>query len=217
MTTARLVPDVARPDVGLVAFEQWTVGTPERQRAAADATLAAWRDVSWPAGLLSHSCLLGADGETVAHYSQWASEQARRAFVNADVPDAEHHCAIEYWPPRHRIDATLTPECIVLIHREFDGPDLERARRWVDAMFAVPPTDPPPGLISAHMHVSTDGARALNYAQWTSEDAHRALVERTARRLEENPKFRAVESWPELVRTWFERYRPCWSIAGPPT
>lgn len=30
-----------------------------------------------------------------------------------------------------------------------------------------------PGFVSANYHVSTDGSRLLNYAQWTSEDAYR--------------------------------------------
>ena len=33
-----------------------------------------------------------------------------------------------------------------------------------------------PGFVSANIHASTDGARVVNYAQWTSADAMRAML-----------------------------------------
>lgn len=32
-----------------------------------------------------------------------------------------------------------------------------------------------PGFVSANIHASTDGVRVVNYAQWTSADAMRAM------------------------------------------
>ncbi len=39
-----------------------------------------------------------------------------------------------------------------------------------------------PGFVSANIHVSTDGTRVVNYAQWKSAEAYQAmLVDPTAR------------------------------------
>ncbi|MGH3852100.1 MAG: antibiotic biosynthesis monooxygenase family protein [Pseudonocardiaceae bacterium] len=34
-----------------------------------------------------------------------------------------------------------------------------------------------PGFVSANIHASTDGERVVNYAQWESEQAFRAMLE----------------------------------------
>jgi len=34
-----------------------------------------------------------------------------------------------------------------------------------------------PGFISANIHVSTDGTRVINYAQWQSAEAYKAVFE----------------------------------------
>ena len=34
-----------------------------------------------------------------------------------------------------------------------------------------------PGFISANIHVSTDGTRVVNYAQWQSPEAYQAMFE----------------------------------------
>jgi len=33
-----------------------------------------------------------------------------------------------------------------------------------------------PGFRSANIHISTDGARVVNYAQWDSDEAYRAML-----------------------------------------
>lgn len=227
MAVDRLAP-IVRPDVGFVLVGEWTLDTPDRQRAAADAALDAWGRVAWPAGLLSHSCLLGTDDSVVLQYMQWTSTDACRAFVASDrsawrravdsaVPGIERQGVAGYEPPRHRVDAEdQVPGCVVAVTREFDGPDLERARRWVDAIFDVPGGgEPVPGLISAHFHIAVDGARVLNVAQWTTEQAHRAMADGAAQRIEADAAMRRVERWPGLERTSFERYRPHRSVGAP--
>jgi quinol monooxygenase YgiN len=39
-----------------------------------------------------------------------------------------------------------------------------------------------PGFISANIHASTDGGRVVNYAQWESPDAFRAMLANPAAR-----------------------------------
>ena len=39
-----------------------------------------------------------------------------------------------------------------------------------------------PGFISANIHVSSDGNRVVNYAQWASSEAHAAMLREPAAR-----------------------------------
>ena len=73
------------------------------------------------------------------------------------------------------------PGCIVAVSVEFDGPDEARQRAWVDAVFdaLASEPEPPAGGIGAHFHVSTDGTRVLNYAEWVDEASHVAALERS--------------------------------------
>jgi hypothetical protein len=64
MTTPDRLPDITRPDAGLVLFNQWSVGTPERQRAAVQANIIEGEQAPWPESLLSLSSFVSTDGET---------------------------------------------------------------------------------------------------------------------------------------------------------
>lgn len=58
---------------------------------------------------------------------------------------------------------------------DVDGP--ERQRRFIDEVFAMTrDVAPMPGSIAAHFHISADGARVLNYAEWRDEQAHIDMV-----------------------------------------
>ncbi|MCW2686058.1 MAG: tetracenomycin polyketide synthesis hydroxylase TcmH [Mycobacterium sp.] len=60
----------------------------------------------------------------------------------------------------------------------------ERARELVDLL--VTATDAVmqyvPGFLSANMHLSTDGTRVVNYAQWESAEAFGAMLRNPAAR-----------------------------------
>lgn len=226
---SRPVPRVDRPGVGLVLVAEWVLPTPARGCEAADAAVDAWRRMPWPRGLIAHACLLGTDEPTVLHYTQWTGEGPCRAFtrtgrprwaraVDAAAPGIECRDVTGYRLHRSRHDdvAAWPPGCVVAVSREFDGPDLARARAWTDAIFAVPSgATPLPGLISAHFHVGTDGTRVLNYAEWTSEEAHRAVTAGAEERIEADPDMSRVESWPGLVRTTVRRFRPYRGLGRP--
>ncbi|MEV5980385.1 antibiotic biosynthesis monooxygenase [Streptomyces sp. NPDC052114] len=78
------------------------------------------------------------------------------------------------------------PGAIVIVQVAFEGPDAERQRAWVDAVVDALDGDSAgtgdtggtggsggkSGLLAAHFHVSTDGTRVVNYAEWESEQAH---------------------------------------------
>jgi heme-degrading monooxygenase HmoA len=53
-----------------------------------------------------------------------------------------------------------------------------------------------PGFISANIHVSTDGTRVVNYAQWRSAEAYQAVFE--------DPSVRAHMQVCAAVATGFE-------------
>lgn len=187
------VPDPTRSDVGAPMFSTWRVGTPERQRATVEAVTAAWDAHPWPTpGLCSYAVFAGGDGDTLLHYSQWADEDAYWAFVRngrdartgevfAAVPEIERVELVGYrlYRSTHPATEATAPGCFVTVTVEFDEPDAKRQQEWVDGVFDGAEKDPRPqeGLIAAHFHLSTDGARVLNFAEWTSEQAHRDAVE----------------------------------------
>ncbi|MFF5568727.1 antibiotic biosynthesis monooxygenase [Streptomyces sp. NPDC012623] len=187
------VPDPARSGVGAVMVSTWRLMTPARQRAAVEAVSRVWRAHAWPdAGLLSYSVAVGEDGETLLNYTQWSDAEVHRRFarasrdervaeIDAAVPDIERLGLGRYEPyrsaPRTPGD-TRVPGCIVIVEVEFDDSDPANRTRWVDAVLEALATDSglPPGGISAHFHLSTDGTRVLNYAEWESAEAHVAAL-----------------------------------------
>ncbi|MDT9687717.1 antibiotic biosynthesis monooxygenase [Streptomyces sp. P9(2023)] len=224
-------PDLYRPGVGLVFASTWRVGTPERQRAAVDAIAKAWESRDWPdLGLLSYSVYIGTDGDTLLHYSQWTGEEAyqeffrtlrdeRNAEIDAAVPGIVRVGIHRYAPPfRSAVlseqSAASVPGAVALVDVEFDGPDSGRQRAWVDAVSAAIDDDatgtrPARGGIAAHFHLSTDGTRVLEYAEWESEQAH---VEWLAEDAPLSDAWERVRHFPGLVGSRVRRYTPALSL-----
>jgi heme-degrading monooxygenase HmoA len=183
-------PDVTRPDAGTVLVNRWYVDTPERQRAGADALAAEWERTTWPDGFLSASCLLSTDGDTIVTYTQWASDDAHRAFAQSQTTPAPATAGSPILEPaepvRYRLRRSIVapgdPQpvgCIVIPTFDVDGPERQR---HIIGVVAGPTDDEPdavPGLIAAHLHASTDGTRVINYAEWIDEDAHQRMVDAT--------------------------------------
>ncbi|SNX57569.1 antibiotic biosynthesis monooxygenase [Streptomyces sp. TLI_55] len=181
-------PDLTDPRVGAPLFSTWRVGTPERQRLAVEAIARTWERRDWPTpGLLGYHVYAGHDGSTLLHHSQWTSESAYEAFVktrrqervdevDTAVPGIERVRLDRF--RRYRSGTgegdTRVPGCIVVVDVEFEGPDPQRQRAWVDAVFEALENEPAPhpGGIGAHFHLSTDGTRVLNYAEWETAQAH---------------------------------------------
>jgi quinol monooxygenase YgiN len=58
-----------------------------------------------------------------------------------------------------------------------------------------------PGFISANLHVSLDGTRVINYAQWSSEQAYHDALSRPEVRDHISEAAALAEKWdPTLVR-----------------
>jgi len=225
------LPDITRPDAGAILVSEWKVGKPERQQALVEAFVVAWEGAPWPHGLLSVNLFLSTDGEMVLNYTQWTGDEDYQKFaqthlrprveqIDRAVPGIERSGPINYRLYRSgvRPDAPV-PGCVVIVSVEFDGPDEQRQRRWVDNVFEAleAETDLHPGGISGHFHISVDGARVLNYAEWTSEEAHREAIERSGQgSVGSGPKWRQVRNFPGIKSGGYKRYRLAHSLASQP-
>ncbi|MFF9145175.1 antibiotic biosynthesis monooxygenase [Streptomyces sp. NPDC014861] len=225
-------PDLHRPGVGAVLVSTWRVGTPERQRAAVEAIRKAWESRAWPdLGLLSYSVLAGTDGDTLLHYSQWTGQEAyedfvrtyrddRNAEIDAAVPGIERVELRRYGPihrstPQSALDAERRPGVVVIVEADFDPSDAGRREEWVDRVFDALDEDvvtrPAPGGVSGHFHLSTDGGRVLDYAEWESARAHE---EWPADDAPLSGAWTRVHHHPALAGGRVRRYAPALSLSA---
>ncbi|ANS64426.1 hypothetical protein SLINC_2202 [Streptomyces lincolnensis] len=216
-------PDLTRADAGARLFSTWRVGTPLRQRQTVEAIARTWERRPWPAdGLLGYHVYTGEDASSLLHYSQWRDEQAYEAFtkvhrqerndeIDTAVPGIERLWLGRYRHYRSgtRDGDTRVPGCVVIVDIEFESPDPDRQRAWVDAVFEALESESHlhPGGMSAHFHLSTDGTRVLNYAEWESAQAHiEALAAPGAGIGSATEKWERVQTWPGLKHTTVSRY-----------
>ncbi|MER6696046.1 antibiotic biosynthesis monooxygenase [Streptomyces fimicarius] len=224
-------PDPARTDARIAKVSTWNVGTPQRQREAVDAIRKTWESRAWPhPGLLSYSVHAGEDGATLLHYSRWTGEQAfqdfvrevrdgRNAEIDAAVPGIERLALHTYELYRSGLRAegdTRETGCVVIVDVEFDGPDPDRQRAWVDAVFEAigEEAELPAGGIAAHFHTSTDGTRVLNYAEWESAGHHIAALAAPGEGVgSPSPLWERVQKYPGMTGGGVNRYTPALSMA----
>ncbi|MFC0599561.1 antibiotic biosynthesis monooxygenase [Streptomyces palmae] len=192
-------PDPAEPGVGAPLFSTWSVGTPERQQAAAQAIEATWRGRPWPdANLVSYGVYAADDGDTLMHYSQWreaadyfaffaSHRQERNDSIDQAVPGIKRLGLSQYRLYRSHVPdpdrrAVRAPGLIVTVDGRFDPAAAHRRTEWVDTVVDTLTADRENHreLLGAHFHLLVDGARHLssaadrvfNYAEWTSEEAY---------------------------------------------
>ncbi|MFC4612416.1 antibiotic biosynthesis monooxygenase [Streptomyces maoxianensis] len=225
-------PDLGRPGVGVVKVSTWDVGTPQRQRAAVEAILKAWQSRDWPsAGLLSYTVHIGEDGRTLLHYTQWTDEDAAQDFsdnhrdgrvaeIDAAVPGIERlgiHSYTLYRSGGLGADERRVPGCVVIVDVEFDGPDAARQRAWVDGVFEALESDSHlhPGGIAGYFHISVDGTRVLNYAEWEGAQAHREALAGPGDGVgSTTPQWAKVQSFPDVSGGGVNRYTPALSLSA---
>ena len=191
------LPDIDRPDVRLAVVRQFPVDGPEQQRAVAGATLAAWNAAPWPDALISRTCYLSTDEQRVLTYEQRSDDQ----------PDLEDPAAIAYRLYRSGVrDDAPVPGCIVIVEVQTDTGDT--ARTWIDAVFDALAAEVTlhPGGISGHFHISVDGTRVLNYAEWVDEASHIEAVSGTGS-VGRGPAWRRVHTMPGVTSLGFRRFR----------
>jgi hypothetical protein len=215
-------PDLERPDVGIVVVTELEVGGHAQQQALLEASRRAWDALPWPTTLAGITWLTSFDGTRALAYVQWTDDSefalygqthrpALAAALRAAVP------GLVAAPPTfyRRYRSVRKPEApvagaIVIVQIDFDGPDEARQRAWIDAVFEALAADasPPAGGLGAHFHLSTDGARVLNYAEWIDEASHQAALDRSGgRSVGSGEKWRTVQTFPGLTGSRVTRYR----------
>jgi hypothetical protein len=230
MSTAYLLPGFSivdtppvldRADAGIVAIAEFEVDGRAQQDALLAASARAWSALPWPRTLLGISWLTSFDGTRALAYAQWRDESEFAAYGQTHRPAlaAAFRDAVPGLTPAppvfyRRYRGARQPDAppagaIVIVQVSFDGPDEARQRAWVDAVFDALASEPPPaGGLGAQFHVSTDGTRVLNYAEWRDEASHEAALERSGRRgIGSGPTWRAVHAYPGVVGSRVTRYR----------
>ncbi|MFJ5927747.1 hypothetical protein ACIQF6_34650 [Kitasatospora sp. NPDC092948] len=167
-------PDVRRPDDAAVFVSHWYVPDREFGLAALREVVDAWTATPWPAGVLALSCYLGTDGDTVLTYAQCTDAGAYRALLGRLSGRAAAE-AVEYRLHRSIVLDTSgrAPGTVIVATFDVDGPDRQRfiVNSIADSIEELPAAQHP-GMLSANFHVSRDGTRVLNYAEWTTDRAH---------------------------------------------
>lgn len=210
------LPDVADPAVTVVSVEKRDVANLIEQPSVADAVVAGWTQQSWPEHLRTVSCFVSIDpvaavgilrgtepGEgthlEVLTYAQWTS-----------TPTAPALRTFERYRSYQPATPAPRPGCLVFVTIDFDGPDHDRQRQWIDGVVAAlaAEPEPAPGLIAAHFHASTDGTQVLNYAEWTSAQAHRDALESGPNGIgqAELAEWRHVHEFPGVTGNTVGRY-----------
>ena len=226
--TSDTLPRIDRPDAGLAVVMQWSTRDAGQQRTVMEIAVAASERTAWADALLSLSWFTGTDGRQILAYAQWTTEtdysefgQAHNAAFGREIdelPGVAGTGPVNYRLYRSGVRDTVTPGCIVAVTVEFDGPDHCRQKEWVDAVFDALASEaaPPSGGIGAHFHLSTDGTRVLNYALWTSEQAHRDAIERSGQgAVGLSPAWRRVQAFPGMKSGGAVRYRLQRSLSRP--
>ncbi|MFF7248226.1 antibiotic biosynthesis monooxygenase [Embleya sp. NPDC008237] len=180
------LPRVRRSDVGTILVSPWIVHTPERQRAAVDATIAEWEGVPWPTGFLTLNCFVSTDGERVLNYAQWTSDDEHRAFVRTArpklvrgidevVPGIERPGVIRYRLAGSAIHPALPAPAVLIVIEDIAADDAQAAREWAELVLGTAVREQVPGRIATHVHIDLDGTRGMAYTEWTDEQAYTAF------------------------------------------
>ncbi|WP_149829890.1 antibiotic biosynthesis monooxygenase [Streptomyces tailanensis] len=198
-------PDIARPDARAVFVSHWYVGDPDRARSVLDEVTDAWRRAPWPEEVLTFSCYLSVEGDTVMTYTQCSGATTYRRFVGALPVAVARREPVEYRLHRSVVTelAAEPPGALVTAMFDVDGPERQRfivdsiARRLEEA-----PADEHAGMIGSHFHLSVDGTRVTNFAEWTTDEAHVAFLEGGTR----HGNLRVTEQTPGVRPIGFRRY-----------
>ncbi|MDN5744136.1 MAG: antibiotic biosynthesis monooxygenase [Nocardioidaceae bacterium] len=130
-----------------------------------------------PDGFRSLSVYASTDGEHLLSYAQWSDVWSFREFQSTTPGDRNEEFAepVPYELYRSRtFDDVGPPRLLVAPTFDVDGPN--RQRTVADTLLDGALGRPIPGLAGSHFHLSLDGTRVLNWARWTSEQAHEAFM-----------------------------------------
>ncbi|SFE67028.1 Antibiotic biosynthesis monooxygenase [Actinacidiphila alni] len=197
-------PDIRRADSTAVHVAQWYVPDRETGVATLDRAVAQWDAARWPSGIRSVNAYLSTEHDTVLTYVQTSDPAAHAAFT-AGLTDLAGAATVAYTLHRAIVlhHGPLVPASFVVATFDVDGPHAQRG--IVDSVAGAleqAPGDRHPGLLSANFHLSADGTRVLNYAEWTSDEAHISFLEGATRAA----TLRATHDTPGVRPIGFKRY-----------
>ncbi|MFE0379987.1 antibiotic biosynthesis monooxygenase [Streptomyces inhibens] len=185
-------PDIRRDDAGTVLISPWIVPDASFQRPAADSVLAEWEHRQRPDAMLSLTAFLSTDGSHVLHYAQWTDDDAHREWgrtrrpavvgrIDAAIPGIRRPGLVRY--RRYRSYVPQRPvgrRPALLVTPAFATAGADAQRALADTVVDLLTREQVPGLLGAHFHLSQDGERVLNVAEWTDTSAWREFVDRGA-------------------------------------
>lgn len=180
-----------KSDGEMALITEWQVEDSKNQRIIADASLENMENGYWPEGLLYYHTYLGTDGVSILHYSNWRHEQDHINFLEKGLPRRldelfkQVQLKDREMLGKFRIYKTLTgdskavPGCIIIIQEDFESPEV--TPQWIDTVVEALSSEEqlPEGYLSAYFHISLDGKSMLNYAEWTSEEAHQKAMDQS--------------------------------------
>ncbi|MFD7061136.1 hypothetical protein [Streptomyces sp. NPDC059906] len=170
------LPDVRRTDATSVFVAARYVPDRAAGLTALREVTDQWGTGGWPAGVLSVSCFLNTDQDTVLTYAQCAEPDAYRARLRT-LRGFAAAAPVAYRPHRALVLNEGVPKCVIVAMFDVDGPD--RQGLIVDNITATveEAAHRHQGMLSVNFFVSEDGTRVLNFAEWTSDEAHIAFLE----------------------------------------
>ena len=177
--SSRQFPGVGRPDAGIALVAPLYVGSADRQKAEVERVMTPYRTGSFGNGFLSMSAFVSTDEENVLTYAQWTCADAYREFMHTDGLGENDEDATEPIRYKYYRGRVLEPGSVpsVLVPPVFDVDGRDRQRRSADSLVDGPLGRPFPGLIASHFHLSTDGSRVLNWAEWVDVESHVHFME----------------------------------------
>ncbi len=212
LRTQRL--QIRDPRSHAILASRWSLANADTQMAAARACLAEMPEAS---GLVRYSIFTGVDDATLFHLVQWETGAARDHYLqvlsaqpNAAV-DAKVARILRDWreaaaPYRAcTIGAAKEARCVVVVRQPLVKPDAEAARNWIDTVIRAieSPGGAPEGLCAASFFISERGDVALNVAEWTSAQAHRAALtthtDSQGGSVGASPEWTAVRAHPSIT------------------
>lgn len=171
------LPDVADPARGVALVTPRYVVDTDGQRDGLRSMMAPYDAVLRPEGFRSISVYASTDGEQLLSYAQWSDISSFRRFAStaAGERDGEFAEPVPYVLYRSRVfEDADPPRLLVAPTFDVDGP--ERQRKVADTLVDGALRRPFPGLAGSHFHLSLDGTRVLNWAQWADEGAHEEFM-----------------------------------------
>ncbi|MFF7157528.1 hypothetical protein [Streptomyces sp. NPDC008139] len=205
-------PDIRRADSTAAHVAQWHVPDRESGVEAVAETVEQWRVADWPTGLLSASAYLSTEDDTVLTYLQTSRASAHRDFTSG-LTGLAGAATVAYTLRRAIVlhKGPLVPSSFVVATFDVDGPaPQEHIVESIAGALESAPGAQHPGLLSANFHLSTDGTRVLNYAEWTSDEAHISFLEGATRAA----TLRATHDTPGVRPIGFKRYHLLHSLTA---